>query len=360
MKDYNFYQTEDFLADDDFCRWALGGQDRPSDSHWSALRENSLALRSAMNQAAQILRHAHFSVAPLEDSEMEKQISGILNDARALQEKSISTTVKPLFSWKKMLAAASITTIIAGSLLFYQNKKNLPDATIYQSYVAQKQDRLTEIVNEQKGPKTFTLPDLSQITLYRHSKLSYQTNFGEGGKREVYLDGTAFFEVRKDTAQPFFVFANGLLTRVVGTSFQIETTTEGANVKVKTGKVAVMPVKDAKEKQLLLTPNQQAYFSSKENTVLKSIVAQPLAVESIAMKSDFEFINQPMPRVFDKLSEVYGLEIVYDQAALKDCHVDVTLSNEPFFTKLDILCKTIGATYQHVDGRIIITAPGCH
>jgi transmembrane sensor len=77
-------------------------------------------------------------------------------------------------------------------------------------------------------------------------------------------------------------------------------------------------------------------------------------------KTDFEFVNQPMPEVFEKLRRIYGIDIIYDEAVLKDCYVDVTLSNEPFFTKLDILCKTIGATYQNADGRITVISQGCH
>jgi len=360
MQNYTHYNLEDFLADSEFCNWALD-HNRKSESKWLTLKEQNPVLRPVIEQAEELIRYAHSSAATLPQSEMDQQIARILKDARSIEPVISYPVIKPLFPWKKLLIAASVLVSVAMGWMVYLQNLPFESQSAYDGYVDNKQESLFEIDNQAQDLKTFELPDHSKITLYPKSRLSYEKAFGQNGRREVYLEGRAFFLVQKDEKNPFFVFANGLLTRVVGTSFQVETTLEGANVKVKTGKVTVMPVKDINEtEQLLLTPNQQAYFLSKENTVSKSIVEQPLVIENKEIKQDFEFVNQSMPQVFDRLKKIYGIDIVYDEMVLKDCYVDVTLSNEPFFTKLDILCKTIGATYQKVDGRILIVSQGCH
>jgi transmembrane sensor len=361
MQDFNHYKLEDFLADSDFCHWVLSPDRQRSYSTWSILKEQNPAAGLVMDQAAQLIRYAQTSAAELPESQVNQQITRILKDARTLETVMPLPLVKPLISWKKLLIAASVFVSVALGWMLYLQNRAFPNQSVYHAYVDDKKETLLEAVNQAQDLKTFELPDKSKITLYPKSRLSYKKAFGENGNREVYLEGKAFFLVRKDETHPFLVFANGLLTRVVGTSFHVETTTEGANVKVRTGKVAVMPVEGKNKKELLLlTPNQQVYFSSKENTVQKSIVEQPLAIENKVTKTDFEFVNQPMPEVFEKLRRIYGIDIIYDEAVLKDCYVDVTLSNEPFFTKLDILCKTIGATYQNADGRITVISQGCH
>lgn len=361
MQDYNHYNLEDFLADSEFCNWALDQDRQKADSKWSVLKEQNAVLRPSIEQAEEIIRYAHLSAATLPKSQVDQQIVRILNYARSMESVTPFVVAKPLFPWRKLLAAASVFVLIGLGWMVYLQNESSETQSAYRVYVDDKRESLLEVINQEQDLKTFELPDHSKITLYPKSKLSYEKAFGRNNKREVYLEGKAFFLVQKDENSPFFVFANGLLTRVVGTSFQVETTPEGANVKVKTGKVAVMPVEDTdKKEQILLTPNQQAYFLSKENTLSKSIVEQPLAIENKEIKFDFEFVNQPMPQVFDRLQKIYGINIVYNETVLKDCYVDVTLSNEPFFTKLDILCKTIGATYQNLDGRILISSQGCH
>ena len=70
------------------------------------------------------------------------------------------------------------------------------------------------------------------------------------------MKGKAFFDIARDTSQPFVVYANETITKVLGTSFTIKAF-EGekdVEVSVKTGKVAVyanvssLPKKIIKEK----------------------------------------------------------------------------------------------------------------
>jgi len=67
----------------------------------------------------------------------------------------------------------------------------------------------------------FYLPDSSIVWLNEDSKLSYPEVF-EGVSRVVYLEGEAFFDVRRNPSQPFIIHAAGTKTQVLGTSFNIK------------------------------------------------------------------------------------------------------------------------------------------
>jgi len=84
-----------------------------------------------------------------------------------------------------------------------------------------------------------TLSDGSQVILNSGSKLKYIRNFEEG-KREVILEGEAFFNVVKDSLRPFTVVTREIRTTALGTSFNIKSYDQGAlDISLLTGKVAV-------------------------------------------------------------------------------------------------------------------------
>lgn len=216
-----------------------------------------------------------------------------------------------------------------------------------------------------------SLPDGSEIQLMPNAAVSYAPVFVQNHKREVFLSGEAFFEVRKDKANPFFVYANDLVTRVVGTSFTIKSSSERVEVIVRTGKVAVMQAKDLAASEagtpgidvpgnvMLLTPNQQVVFTAGQPVLARSITENPVAIAHPVVKPDFTFDNQPVAEVFRLMQETYGIPILYDSVRLENCFVRVALRDEPFFDKLGIICSTIEASYQVTDGQVVITGQGC-
>jgi len=111
----------------------------------------------------------------------------------------------------------------------------------------------------------FTLPDGSHIILNAGSKLTYPDKF-RNGKRNILLQGEAFFEVARDEEKPFIVQTGHMRTQVLGTSFNIQAYPNEniMRVSVLTGKVAVSLYKDSVDttpsQQQLLTVNEQIYF----------------------------------------------------------------------------------------------------
>ena len=75
--------------------------------------------------------------------------------------------------------------------------------------------------------------------------------------------------------------------------------------------------------------------------------------------SDFVFDDTRATEVFRKLQEAYGITILLDEDVMTSCSISATLGNEPFYEKLNMICKIINATYQVIDGNVVINSKGC-
>ncbi|GGF06381.1 FecR family protein [Hymenobacter cavernae] len=219
--------------------------------------------------------------------------------------------------------------------------------------------------NATQREQAFQLPDGSQITLHPGSRLRYNTNF-DGPRREVHLEGEAFFKVSKNPARPFLVFTKQVVTTVLGTSFRVKAYAGSnlASVAVREGKVAVQARKNAKLEAtpahpaaagILLLPNQQVVYSAASRHLKKELVDKPV----VLVPQSFEFEERPVTEVLAALKKAYGVDIVYDKAKLAGCTVSITFYNEPLFEKLGLLCKSLGAYYSLSDAQVIIHSDGC-
>ena len=99
------------------------------------------------------------------------------------------------------------------------------------------------------------LPDGSMVYLNAESNVRYIENF-QKGKREIFLEGEAFFEVKKDESSPFTVITNSLATTALGTSFNIKAYESDRQIRVAlvSGKVIVNDT--ATNSSLMLNPGQ--------------------------------------------------------------------------------------------------------
>src|SRR5690606_24395231 len=198
------------------------------------------------------------------------------------------------------------------------------------------------------------------------SRLRYRRGFLEGESREVFLTGTAFFEVARNPAQPFLVNTDDVVTRVLGTSFRIVAPENGSEVvvAVKTGKVSVYsrkgdPAQTSSTNAVVLLPNQQVTYLRDEEVFGKSLVPAPEIVKPAISEKDFNFENTPIPAVFQILEEAYGVDIIFDEEVMANCFVTAPLGSESLFEKLRIICRAIGARYETIDATVVITSAGC-
>ena len=371
MPDYTRYTIEEFAQDNFFRAW-VQQPTAEANTFWSAFLEQYPEKQSTVLAAKVLLKAvSHVQILPTQQQGdhmwelIEQRIQPVSKPLRSIEpgQRQIG------FRWGWLVAAASIVMVLGvGYWLTYKPTiRQLTDVNTPMSTEAG--ITLLEKINNTDKPLTVQLTDGSRIILQPNSRLRFPKQFLPE-KRDVQLVGEGFFEVSKNPKQPFFVFANELVTQVVGTSFTIKAPMGGnqVNVMVRTGKVAVFTLKALQRAQasqksiadmLLLTPNQQALFDKSRDKLTKSLITEPLLLKAADANRNFQFENAPVSQVFETLEDAYGVTIKYNMEALSNCSVTAPLNKEPLFRKLDLICQTIGATYEVWGTDIIINGKGC-
>jgi transmembrane sensor len=271
-------------------------------------------------------------------------------------------------------AAAAVIVVMGGWFVSRQFDNN---ELTYEINRNTAETALLEKINQTSKPMLITLSDGSRVKLFPKSRISYAASFAAEPKREVYLSGEAFFIVTPNPDKPFFVYANELVTKVLGTSFNVRAYADDKDVtvKVSSGRVSVevaeklrtdKKIAAGKKGGILLSPNQQAVLSRQEFYLVKSLVANPLLIipegktKTVKEVHSFKFQSATLNTVFEAIEKGYGVDIVFDDETLEDCRLTADLAGESLYEKLDIICKSIEAEYQVFDAQIIITGKGCN
>jgi hypothetical protein len=205
------------------------------------------------------------------------------------------------------------------------------------------------------------LADGSTVELSPESSISYAAGFGKAATRDVYLSGEAFFKVAKNPNAPFRVFAHEITTKVLGTSFTVRSFEKDATIKVAvlTGKVSVYKQSPDPPGGIIVSCNQQLLFEKEHQKFDKILSDNPVPVTAGPPQHSQLYENARLPQVFSDLSKDYGIYIMFDTELLKNCTINADLDNEPFYQKLNMICKAIGASYEVIDGQVVIQSGGC-
>jgi len=367
MQDYKKYKGEEFASDSSFRRWILdiGTEDIVFWENWLLKHPEK---KDEIEQGKRILLSIKNAFENISEEEVKENISQLSEILEFSEEKGRIIRFLWWNKWTKI--AASIAIILGGIWWFRLSEKTKIREVSYDYLLESTNETMTEKVNDSEKQMLITLSDGSSIILQKHSKISYPSSGFKENKREVYLSGEAFFEVAKDPSSPFYVYANNLVTKVLGTSFSIEAyeSMNTTKVIVKTGKVSVFAgTKENISRQqtkpnlegLILTANQQVEFYRNENQLAKTLVEKPKVLELAIRKQLFVFNHAPIAAVFASIEKSYGIKIIYDTEVMKNCYMTADLEDEPLFEKLKLICETIDAKYEEVDSQIIIYSKGC-
>lgn len=183
------------------------------------------------------------------------------------------------------------------------------------------------------GEYALVLSDGTRVHLNAMSSLRFPVTFA-ADKREVELEGEAYFEVSK-TGQPFIVSVRGMQVEVLGTVFNISAyPDEACQTTLVSGSVRVNAEKG---ESLVLKPSQQATIASGSNSIQVRTV--DAAFYTSWVKGKIHFKDQRLEDIMKTLSRWYDMEVVYADEKLKDlrfgCHVDRYDEIAPFVRLLE-------------------------
>ncbi|WP_316841171.1 FecR family protein [Pedobacter gandavensis] len=277
-----------------------------------------------------LLQKQGMSTSALEEGTME-----MWNDDVPLRDSSLAAQAELQSVWQKIAEeepekkmntswlkyAASLLIVCATALGWYTLKIKEPE-------LSQESSMLTKTTNSGERLKLL-LPDSSVVYLNAMSKLSFPTHFNKGEHREIYLEGEAFFEVKKDVSRPFIVHSGNLQTQVLGTSFNVDAYpgSDIFSITVRTGKVGVSTRNGGGRKHLsFLTPGKQLVYQQK--TEKYSLNELPLAEIDSWRENRFIFRNEELETIISRLERSYPVSFKLKNPALLKCRFNATFSNQ--------------------------------
>jgi len=160
------------------------------------------------------------------------------------------------------------------------------------------------------------LEDGTVVWLNAGSRLAFPQKFN-GKKREVFLEGEAYFEVANNNLQPFIVSTEEINIEVLGTKFNVSAyKTDNFNETVLLeGKVNLRKKNKIFGDDICLLPNQKATCDqSGKDFLLKQELNPERYIAWI--EGWYEFSNENLQQVLKKLERYYNVSFEYDQNSI--------------------------------------------
>lgn len=232
-----------------------------------------------------------------------------------------------------------------------------PAIKVNQAPVAVNQKLILE--NHTSKIQRYVLSDGSIAWLSPASKITALKYF-EKDKRELALDGMAFFEVTKNKARPFIIQTSTLTTKVWGTSFTVNAYKNNpvAKVSVLTGKVSVTMLASAKKtvkyhrlNEVILLPHQSVIYSDKSAGLKLSTAVPDL---NIWKKINMSFDNAKMDDVIKVLDQKFNVNITVSDDKINGYLFIADLSEQNLPSILEILKTSLDLNYEIQNNEIIL------
>ncbi len=204
-----------------------------------------------------------------------------------------------------------------------------------------------------------TLSDGSTITLNSGSVLTKNRMFGHTN-RNLALNGEAYFEVENGST-PFTVSANGSVTRVTGTSFNIRSWASDPAaetvITVTSGEVSFYHERHP-ERPVHLTEGLSSSLSSLDPipaTPSSAAVAYALAWKNHSLA----FSGQPLTVIFDELERRFNIRIQWDDPEIGMTRLSTFITDpENAESVISDICFAKGLTYSRTNNGFRITKSG--
>lgn len=204
-----------------------------------------------------------------------------------------------------------------------------------------------------KQKKSILLEDGTRIVLAPQSSLVYPSGF-DGNQRVVQLQGEAYFEVSKNPHRPFIVRTSELNVKVLGTHFDVNSYADNnaTIVSLLEGKVAVtIPGENSAE--YILNPSEQLVFNHLDHRVARNSLDSSSTVGW--MSNTLVFRNVRIADAAEKISKLYGVNVVLADAATADTRLYGTFTNESLEQVMETLEATGNIRYRIENNKLHIS-----
>ncbi len=217
---------------------------------------------------------------------------------------------------------------------------------------------INEVVVPFGKKSQLTLSDGTRVWLNAGSRMAFPAEF-HGKRREVFIKGEAYFEVKSSTDIPFFVHSGEISVKVLGTRFNISAypSDEAVQTVLLEGKVLLTDNTAGifSKRETILEPNQIASFEKGDRHFSVNPVEDAGAY--IAWTSGwFSFSQEMLSDVLKKLERYYNVEFVCESEILSTGLISGKLDlKESLEQVMMVLGDVAGVEYRLHENRITLT-----
>ena len=263
--------------------------------------------------------------------QIEKPTEPELNESKVTSGSAFSG----LKTWMRIAAMFVLPFISALGVYLFMSDKNVTEPLL---------------VSVERGQKaSITLPDGSKVWLNSLSELTYNSDFNTE-KRELLLDGEAYFEVASNPDKPFVVRSNEITVEALGTAFGVKAYTDDVSVSsiLMHGKVRVTTPNGT----IILKPNERIQYDRELATTRQSSVTN--AVDFTGwIHNELRFENESLYEITRNIQRIYNVEIIFSTERLKKLRYTGTVDNNSLESVLNLISLTSPVSFK-IDGQKVI------
>ena len=313
-----------------------------------------------------------FTLSEEEKEKIEKSLSLNIDNQIDSKENTSQDSLPFIKKLNSYLIYFGIAASLMLAIFLIKNEwSTMENSLLIHSYLFDSaENQIIHKTNKSVVNERIILEDGSKVNLTSGSSISYKAHF-DSTKRIVTLKGAGFFQVTKNVNKPFYVLCQGTVTKVMGTSFWVNSNPKSKSVEVgvKSGKVSVFVNHDHTNNEasktesqvdpVYLMPNQRVVFFEKQKKIEKTLVTKPQMLETPEVsKMQFIYKETPLPTVLSELSKSYGVQIIIGDARLNKRSFTGDLMAMSFDEKFALICASVSAEYKILGTDILLTAHG--
>lgn len=322
----NYRDPEDLLSDPSFLSWYFKAG-KENDRTWEDWMAGHPDRDLLVKKAIILLDATRLPEKEPSPQQLQKAESALLQRIEALSggealPSSVDEVRKPsiIGRYRWMTAAAVLVLLAAGFLITHYVNRSHPEI----------RTQFGQLTRQQ-------LPDGTEVMMNANSRLSYAADWHDGIDREVWVDGEAFFHVRKTPLKSkFIVHTEHFDIIVTGTQFNVSNRHGADNVLLQEGSVTIR-TKDGKT--LMMKPGDFVAFDHAAPERKIGCKDMLLAWKEQKLILDHTSLSQ----LATIISDLYGTPVVLEGDSIADRKISGILPNN----NLDILLQALEATAEY-------------
>ena len=254
-------------------------------------------------------------------------------NSQQIHEHQIKTLSARFYQVFSRVAAILIIPLLLFSVYFYFNPSHNSKQLASDSF---------RVIYTKPGTRTqIDLPDGTRVWLNDGTTFRYPESFS-GKKREVFVDGEAYFEVKSNPENPFVVNNPMMNTVVTGTHFNLNAYTADHYFEATLieGKIHL----ENEDKKLVMKPGEQVQFDSKLENVVQKTVDPKNAAAWVDGKLIFK--DEKLGTAIKKLARWYNVEIILTDPEIYNYLMTATIQDEKLDQSLKLIALALPVRFE--------------